>query len=151
MFCGCRLRLKCDGTRAETRFRLSTKRTSPFKSVGGVSLVDYWQASCAHQPAGFVLLVRACVLQSCDSYWLLTPFSCFPFTSPPVRQRVPSHFYWTLPRLTRRVPGFTLTHILPATLGVMFGIQELLLGVNTLVLICSYKCLFRNYRNCSSV
>jgi hypothetical protein len=31
----CRLRLKRDGTRAETRFRLSTKRTSPFKSAGG--------------------------------------------------------------------------------------------------------------------
>jgi len=30
-----RLRLKCDGTRAETRFRLSAKRTSPFKSSGG--------------------------------------------------------------------------------------------------------------------
>jgi hypothetical protein len=29
-----RLRLKCDGTRAETRFRLSAKRTSPFKSAG---------------------------------------------------------------------------------------------------------------------
>ena len=30
---GGRLRLKCDGTRAETRFRLSAKRTSPFKSA----------------------------------------------------------------------------------------------------------------------
>jgi len=30
----CRDQLKCDGTRAETRFRLSAKRTSPFKSVG---------------------------------------------------------------------------------------------------------------------
>jgi hypothetical protein len=29
-----RLRLKCDGKRAETRFRLSAKRTSPFKSAG---------------------------------------------------------------------------------------------------------------------
>ena len=29
-----RLRLKCDGTRAETRVRLSAKRTSPFKSAG---------------------------------------------------------------------------------------------------------------------
>jgi hypothetical protein len=29
-----RLRLKCDGTRAETRFRLSARRTSPFKSAG---------------------------------------------------------------------------------------------------------------------
>ena len=31
---GCRLRLKCDDTRSETRFRLPAKRTSPFKSVG---------------------------------------------------------------------------------------------------------------------
>jgi hypothetical protein len=30
-----RLRLKCDGTRAETRFRLSAKRTRQFKSAGG--------------------------------------------------------------------------------------------------------------------
>jgi hypothetical protein len=30
----CRLRLKCDGTRAETRFRLSAKRTIPLKSAG---------------------------------------------------------------------------------------------------------------------
>jgi len=29
-----RLLLKCDGTRAETRFRLLAKRTSPFKSAG---------------------------------------------------------------------------------------------------------------------
>jgi len=31
---GSKGRLKCDGTRAETRFRLSAKRTSPFKSAG---------------------------------------------------------------------------------------------------------------------
>jgi len=37
--------LKSDGTRAETRFRLSAKRTSTFKSAGGVSSVDYWQPS----------------------------------------------------------------------------------------------------------
>jgi len=38
-------------TRPETRFRLSTKQTSPFKSAGGegVSLVDYWQPRFAHQ------------------------------------------------------------------------------------------------------
>jgi hypothetical protein len=29
-----RLRLKCDGARAETSFRLSAKRTSPFESAG---------------------------------------------------------------------------------------------------------------------
>ena len=30
----CRLGLKCDATRTETIFRLSAKRTSPFKSAG---------------------------------------------------------------------------------------------------------------------
>ena len=36
------MRLKHDGTRAETRFRLSPKRTSPFKSAGasGQSTAD---------------------------------------------------------------------------------------------------------------
>ena len=45
----CRGQLKCGGTRAETRFRLSAKGTSPFKSAGGVSSVEHWQPSCAHQ------------------------------------------------------------------------------------------------------
>ena len=31
---GSRMCLKCDGTRAETRLRLSAKRTSPFKPAG---------------------------------------------------------------------------------------------------------------------
>ena len=35
-----RPRLKCDGTRAETRFRLSAKRTSLFKSAGGGASVQ---------------------------------------------------------------------------------------------------------------
>ena len=34
MSSACRGRLKCEGTRTETRFRLSAKRTSPFKSAG---------------------------------------------------------------------------------------------------------------------
>ena len=33
---GVRLRLKCDGTRAVTRFRLSAKRTNPFKTAGAL-------------------------------------------------------------------------------------------------------------------
>jgi len=41
--------LKCDGARAQTRFRLSAKRTSPFKPAWDVSSVDYWQPRCPHQ------------------------------------------------------------------------------------------------------
>jgi len=43
-----RARLKRDDTRAETRFGLSAKRTSPFK-LAGFSSFDYWQPRCAHQ------------------------------------------------------------------------------------------------------
>ena len=52
--------VKCDGTRAETRFRLSAKRTSPFKSdgEGGVSSVDCWQPRCA--PSAVVMLDSPC-------------------------------------------------------------------------------------------
>jgi len=37
-----RLYLKCDGARAETRFRLSAKRTSPFKSAGASFQSTTW-------------------------------------------------------------------------------------------------------------
>jgi len=41
---------------------------------------------------------------------LPTPFASFPFTSPPVYHRVPSHFNWSYYRLSRRllVPGLGL-------------------------------------------
>jgi hypothetical protein len=75
-----------------------------FRRNGGVHLnrllADYWQVSSAHQPGEFVSLLQGCVLQSCDAYWLPTPFSCFPFISPPVRHRVPSHSNWTLTQIT---------------------------------------------------
>jgi len=90
-----RLRLKCDGTRAETRFRLSTEQTSPFKSVGASV-----QSTTGRRDVHISLqgLYCSCKLMFCshDAYWLPTPFCCFPLTSPPVRHRVPSHFSWTL-------------------------------------------------------
>jgi len=89
-----RLRLKCDGTRAETRFRFSAQRTSPFKSAGGVSSVDYWHPRCA--ASAVVKLDTPCSEVVCI---VPTPFANFPVTSPPVRHRVPSHFNWTLPTL----------------------------------------------------
>jgi len=88
-----RLLLKCDGTRAETRFRLSAKRTSPFKSAGPSvqSTAGSRGVRISGSNAGYTMFQRWC-----EGYWLPTPFGSFPFTSPPVRHRVPSRFNWTL-------------------------------------------------------
>jgi hypothetical protein len=78
------VRLKCDGTRAETRFRLSAKRTSPFKSVGASvqSTSDSRDVRISGSNAGYTIFRGS--------------FASFPFTSPPLRHRVPSRFNWTL-------------------------------------------------------
>ena len=87
------LRLKCDGTRAETRFCLSAKWTSPFKSAGSSvqSTTDSRGVRISSSSAGYTKF------RGSEGYWLPTPFASFPFTSPPVRHRVPSRFNWTLP------------------------------------------------------
>jgi hypothetical protein len=91
-----RLHLKCNGTCAETRFRLSTKRTSPFKSAwgGGVSSVDCWQASCAH--ISLQVLYCSCEPVFCSHVTLTGYPPLHSLVSPsllhPVRHRVPSHF-----------------------------------------------------------
>ena len=88
-----RLRLKCDGTRAETRFGLSAKRMSPFKSAGASvqSTTGSRGVRISGSNAGYTMF-RGRV----QDYWLPTPFASFPFTSPPVRHRVPSLFNWTV-------------------------------------------------------
>ena len=85
---GCRLRLKCDGTRAETRVCLSGKGTSPFKSAGASvqSTAGSRGVRISVSNAGYTTfrgLVRLLATP--------TPFASFPFTSPPVRHCVPSH------------------------------------------------------------
>jgi len=89
-----RLRFKCDGTREKTRFRLSAKRTSPFKSAGASvqSTTGSRGVRMSGSNAGYTMFRG-----TCEGYWILTPFASFPFTSPPVRHRVPSHFNWILP------------------------------------------------------
>jgi hypothetical protein len=88
----CRLHLKCDDTRAETRFHFSAKRTSPFKSAGvsvqsttgsrGVRIND--------SNAGYTM------------FRISVKGTVYPFHSPvspslpPLRLRVQSHFNLTL-------------------------------------------------------
>jgi hypothetical protein len=94
-----RLRLKCDGTRAETRCGLSAKRTSPFKSAGASvqSTPGSRGVRISGSNAGYTMFWG-----SVKVYWLPTPFASLPFTSPPVRHRVPSHFNWTVPGIFPR-------------------------------------------------
>jgi len=66
--------LKCDGTRAETRFRLSTKRTSPFKSaeVSVQSTTDSRGVRISGSNAGYTMFRSS---EKGTGYPLHSPFS----------------------------------------------------------------------------
>ena len=90
----------------ETRFRLSAKRTSPFKSAGASvqSTTGSRGVRISGSNAGYIMF-RGSV--KCTGYPLHS--TSFPFTSPPVRHRVPSHSNWTLPtHHTKRVKSSKL-------------------------------------------
>jgi len=88
--------LKCDGTSAKTRFGLSVKRTSPFKSArASVQSIAGSRGVCISGSNAGYTKFRGSV-KRCEGDWLPIPFASFPFTSPPVRHRVPSRFNWTL-------------------------------------------------------
>ena len=64
--------LKCDGTRAQTRFRLSAKRTSPFKSAGGRQFSRLLAAEvCA---SAVVILGYGMFRGSVEGYWSIRQF-----------------------------------------------------------------------------
>ena len=92
------LRLKCDGIRAETRFLLSAKRTSPFKSVGASV-----QSTTGSRGVRISGSNAGCPMFRDSMKSTGYPLRQFPFTSPPVRHRVSSHFNWTL-LLSHRTP-----------------------------------------------
>jgi len=70
------------------------KRTSPFKSAGGSvqSTAGSRGVLINGSNAGYTIFWGRV-----QDYWLPIPLSCFPFTSPTVRRRVPSGFNWALP------------------------------------------------------
>jgi hypothetical protein len=86
------LRLKCDGTRSETRFRLSAKWMSPFKSVGAPvqPTTGSRGVRISGSTGGYTMFL------DCVRVLATRSFASFSFTSPPVRHRVPSYFNWTL-------------------------------------------------------
>jgi len=51
-------------------------------------------STCAAHVSTYVAVILAHVPHKL--HWLPTPFASFPFTSPPLLHRVPSHFNWTV-------------------------------------------------------
>ena len=98
-----RARFKCDGTHAETRFGLSAKWSSPFKlAVGSVqSTTGSRGVRIRGSNAGYSMFWGRV-----QDYWLPTPLTCSPFTSPTMRHRVPSGFNWALPISEAHEPIF---------------------------------------------
>ena len=90
--------LKCDGTRAETRFLLSAKRTSPFNMAGGRQFTRLLATEvCA---SAVVMLDTPCS----EAVWrVLATHSIrlFPLHFPSLRHRVPSLFNWSLPSIAK--------------------------------------------------
>jgi hypothetical protein len=83
-----RVRLKCDGTRAETGFRLSAKRMSPFKSAG--ASVQSTTGSRGVRISGSNTLRSEVVWRVLAIHSIRQ----FPLHFPPVRRRVPSRLNW---------------------------------------------------------
>ena len=77
-YCTLRVRLKRDGTRAETKFSLSAKRTSPFKlpwaSVQSTTGSRGVRISGSNGSNAGYTVFRGTV----QDYWLPTPLACSP-------------------------------------------------------------------------
>jgi len=85
------LQVEWDGTRTETRFRLSLRWMSSWTRWGDGAVV-YWQARRARRLVTLVLCWICNVLLLCMANWVSTSLHFhFPFTSPPMLRRVPSH------------------------------------------------------------
>jgi len=83
---------------------LSSSPTSPCDTWWGCQFSRLLAAVvCAHQLVMLLLCWIGYVLQSCGAYWVPTPFSCFPFTSPSMWCHVPSHTNWAVAYFIRRI------------------------------------------------
>jgi len=78
----CKLRLKCDGTRADIRFRPPAKHRVHLNRQGRQFSLLLVAEVCA---SAVVMLDTPCS----EEAWLPTPFASFPLTSPHVLHRLP--------------------------------------------------------------
>ena len=89
-----------DGTRAETRIRLSPKRTSPFKSVGASVQSTTGSREVRISSSNGSNAGQTTFRGKVELYWLPTPFACFPFTPPhrasPCATRFRTSSTWSL-------------------------------------------------------
>jgi hypothetical protein len=87
LYCS-RGQLQCDGTRAETRFRLPAKRTSPFKSSGAAvqSTTGSRGVRISSSNAGYSMFRGSVKGTGYPLHSQVSP------SLPPVRHHVPSHF-----------------------------------------------------------
>jgi hypothetical protein len=86
-------RAERDGTRAETRIRLSPKRTSPFKSVRASVQSTTGSRGVRTSSSNGSNAGQTTFRGKVEWYWLPTPFACFPVTAPPVCHQVPNELY----------------------------------------------------------
>ena len=78
-------RAERDGTRAETRFRLSPKRTVHLNRWGR----QFSRLLATEVRASAWVMLDRPRSELAWEYWLPTPFASFPFISPPVRHHMP--------------------------------------------------------------
>ena len=90
--------LKCDGTRAETRFRLSVKRTSPFTCKPAVGR-QFSRLLAAEVCASAVVMVDTPCSEVVWRVMATHSIRQFPLHFPFLRHRVPSNFNCVLPSL----------------------------------------------------
>ena len=105
---GCRGQLKYNGTRAETRFRLSAKRASPFQWAGASvqSTTGNRGVRINGSNAGYTVF-RGSVKGT--GYPLHSPVTTsLSLSSCPVRHCVPSHFNRSLPKDQSRSETFVV-------------------------------------------
>ena len=97
----CRLRLKCDGTRAATTFRLLAKRTSPFKLMGASvqSTTGSPGVRISSSNAGYTMF-RGIVKGT--GYPLHSRFPLFPLPCVTVYHHVSTGLYQQIPPKPRR-------------------------------------------------